>query len=397
MNFRLLSSIAIAAGVCAASISHADVDQFSVRYYGVHNQYTDSVPTDDPFYYWSGFVFTDTPNDATSGTITLSNATTANMFFSPPQVVGAYSPFYGDIPALMADYPAGNTLFTLLTGTLAPASATLSVAGEDFPNEIPYLDEGTYSDLQLTPAGVDAPVSWAPFTHDSLHDFQSSQFGTYDMTANASGYDSFGANESHTDITIPGSNLVSGHQYFYNLFFYCATFTSNAGFGGADGYSDYVRQTQGRFKVKADPGTVSGQLILGDSVKRAGEPITVEIMNGNTVAETINITLGLEGWYAFDTALTGSRTIKFRGRHWVKKAVTANLDTGEDYLDFTLQNGDVDASGEVDAADIDVVIANFGSTAGSSGFFDPADVDGSLEVDAADIDIVIANFGAADE
>ncbi|MBL8060665.1 MAG: dockerin type I repeat-containing protein [Chthonomonas sp.] len=49
--------------------------------------------------------------------------------------------------------------------------------------------------------------------------------------------------------------------------------------------------------------------------------------------------------------------------------------------------GDVDGSGEVDAADIDFVIAQFGSANPA------ADVDGSGEVDAADIDIVIANFG----
>ncbi|MBL8060664.1 MAG: hypothetical protein JNK63_08135 [Chthonomonas sp.] len=56
----------------------------------------------------------------------------------------------------------------------------------------------------------------------------------------------------------------------------------------------------------------------------------------------------------------------------------------EVYLPLT---GDVDNSGEVDAADIDYVISQFGSA-------DPAaDCDGSGEVDAADIDIVIANFG----
>ena len=57
-----------------------------------------------------------------------------------------------------------------------------------------------------------------------------------------------------------------------------------------------------------------------------------------------------------------------------------------------LTNGDVDDSGEVDAVDIDEVIAQFGSV-------DPinADVDSSGEVDAVDIDIVIANFGAVDE
>lgn len=50
--------------------------------------------------------------------------------------------------------------------------------------------------------------------------------------------------------------------------------------------------------------------------------------------------------------------------------------------------GDVDNSNEIDAADIDLVIANFGDT--NINF----DVDGSGEIDAADIDIVISNFGS---
>lgn len=56
-----------------------------------------------------------------------------------------------------------------------------------------------------------------------------------------------------------------------------------------------------------------------------------------------------------------------------------------------LTNGDADQSGEVDAADIDMVIADFGSVAGAD-----TDADMSGEVDAADIDIVIANFGSID-
>lgn len=57
-----------------------------------------------------------------------------------------------------------------------------------------------------------------------------------------------------------------------------------------------------------------------------------------------------------------------------------------------LYAGDVDQSGEIDAADIDAVIATFGMVNGDPGF-GPTDVDGTGEIDAADIDLVIANFG----
>lgn len=58
-----------------------------------------------------------------------------------------------------------------------------------------------------------------------------------------------------------------------------------------------------------------------------------------------------------------------------------------------LYAGDCDGSGEIDAVDIDLVIADFGSVSGEPGFDGSTDVDGTGEVDAVDIDLVIANFG----
>ncbi len=73
------------------------------------------------------------------------------------------------------------------------------------------------------------------------------------------------------------------------------------------------------------------------------------------------------------------------------RQITIDPDTGVMLnVPFFMVVGDVDGSGEIDAADIDVVIANFGVLGG------PADVDVSGEVDAADIDIVISNFGSSD-
>lgn len=65
--------------------------------------------------------------------------------------------------------------------------------------------------------------------------------------------------------------------------------------------------------------------------------------------------------------------------------------TGQPTLE--MYAGDVDDSNEVDAVDIDIVIANFGFVDGQPGFNPAIDVDGTGEIDAADIDLVIANFG----
>lgn len=92
-------------------------------------------------------------------------------------------------------------------------------------------------------------------------------------------------------------------------------------------------------------------------------------------------------------------TIEFDGSSFLKKTVTFTPPGVADSLsgipDFNMVNGDVDASGEVDAVDIDAVIADFGSVY-PGGLTPDADVDVSGEVDAVDIDIVIANFGAVD-
>lgn len=62
-----------------------------------------------------------------------------------------------------------------------------------------------------------------------------------------------------------------------------------------------------------------------------------------------------------------------------------------------LPTGDVDSSGEVDATDIDAVIAKFGSVFGQANWDSSRDVDSSGEVDAVDIDYVIASFGAVNQ
>lgn len=399
MNTRsLLFALSLTLAGVSPQLSHAAVTGYSAGYLGSYAQTSDAIPASPPYYVYSALLATDTDDDATAGTITQPNANVLNLFYSPPRYLVHYSGYYNSRPALMADYPAGTLLWQVTSGNIAPASGSLFVNNEDFPNEIPHLDGGSWSALQLAPANVDRPVSWPPFTHSGLMPETLSEFLTYDMTANASSFSDYGPNPITTGTTIPAANMKSGHAYFYSLYYYCQKLSSNQGFGGANSASSYATRAEGYYKVKALPGTVSGRIILGDSVRSAGEQIDVQIMSTTGVEETQTITLGLDGYYAFDTTLTGNRTIKFRGRTWLRKAVAnANLDTGEDHFDVTLQNGDVDRSGEVDAVDIDIVISVFGAVAGDTNYDLDADVDGSTEIDAVDIDIVIANFGGVDD
>ncbi len=137
---------------------------------------------------------------------------------------------------------------------------------------------------------------------------------------------------------------------------------------------------------------ISGEVDLFDSVGSIhGGTLSVEVRNGAALVETLTCTLGAGGTFAINpTETSGNRTLVFQTRSGLRKAVAVTLQPAPvGGLLVGLTNGDVDNSSEVDAADIDIVIANFGAT----NVINP-DVDCSGEVDAADIDVVIANFGS---
>ena len=150
------------------------------------------------------------------------------------------------------------------------------------------------------------------------------------------------------------------------------------------------------------PTQLSGTLALGDSVSSFALPRSIgytvvqgtsTIGSGTIPASASSSSFNL----SIFTSATGPAEVIFDGSSWLKRRVTINLSGSPISLGtVALVNGDVDGSGEVDAVDIDAVIADFGSVY-PGGTTPDADVDVSGEVDAVDIDIVIANFGALDE
>ncbi len=128
--------------------------------------------------------------------------------------------------------------------------------------------------------------------------------------------------------------------------------------------------------------------------------LTYSVRQGTTVvAAGILTASGPEVFYTIPVpfAVNGACTITFDGSSFLKKNKPVTLDgSNQNVGGSVMLNGDVDKSGEVDAADIDAVIAAFGNTFPGMGNPD-TDVDVSGEVDAADIDIVISNFGGVDE
>lgn len=129
-----------------------------------------------------------------------------------------------------------------------------------------------------------------------------------------------------------------------------------------------------------------------------GRQLSFTLTNTGSTTTVFSTTalLGANGAYALEVPLAlplSSYDLYIDGTPWLKKRIGLNLAvTGASGVNFTLNNGDVDNSGEVDASDIDAVIGAFGASGQSA-----TDVDGSLEVDAVDIDIVIGGFGAVDD
>ncbi len=164
--------------------------------------------------------------------------------------------------------------------------------------------------------------------------------------------------------------------------------------------AQYLGQSSASTIVMSQP--LTGTLQLSNTVGTFAVPVPIsyKFLSGNTevyagVAQISSASTSIN--LQVPMYLNGNYTLVIDGGPFLKVSGPASLSgTGLNFGTITLVNGDVDASGEVDAADIDLVIANFGQTfPGGSGNAN-SDVDQSGEVDAADIDIVIASFGSVD-
>ena len=149
---------------------------------------------------------------------------------------------------------------------------------------------------------------------------------------------------------------------------------------------------------------VTGTIALSDfggELQAHAVQMTLTAVGSNVPIYAASVALSATGSYIVNVPASvpvGTYDLFADGSPFLRRKQTMSLtSTGAVNLNFVLPNGDCDNSGEVDAADIDAVIAAFGLTVGSSGYSLTVDVDGSGEVDAADIDIVIASFGSVND
>ncbi len=322
----------------------------------------------------------------------------------PTLLLGGGSETYTSIPAMAAGaYPAGTYSFRILTGTAAPATAKLTFSSYDFPTTIPYLTGTSYSSLQLAPAGVNRAITWTPFTNSSFATTTGYTFQVVGFTNTSHYVGALQGASSATGDTIPGAWLVSGHAYAFYLTYYCSSGTLNTGFGGATGGVSFLRRCYGTFKVKANPKTVSGIITLENIGYYASEPIHIEVLDSaGAVVESHDLNTDYQGYYAFDSALSGSHRIRFKGRHWLSN-VTApvNFNVGQDAVNISLKNGDIDGDNSVTVFDYGILSDYFDKsyldadwgTVGSNGFRPAdADIDNDFAVSVFDYGVISTNF-----
>lgn len=136
---------------------------------------------------------------------------------------------------------------------------------------------------------------------------------------------------------------------------------------------------------------INGTINLQDWVGPSAVPVTLRLWKGPLLMGTYQTDRNPSSGFEVMVKRTGSYSLTIDSAHFLRRRVPVTLTTAPLSINVSLVNGDADGSGEVDAGDIDYVIAQFG---GSDLM---ADLDGSGEVDATDIDIAIANFGGTND
>lgn len=402
--FRSARTLGCTVLCVAAAHSFAAITSYSATYAGVYQQFDDNSI---PFVYGFGFsaaIAADGLGQIDAGTVTNPIPMTFDMTnsYNEGQYLLFGTSYYGTASDLLTDFPDGTYSYAVTAGTASPDMGDILVAPADWPSDIPQLINGSWSALQLAPANTDTFIEWNTYTTTGGFSNQETSLYLFDYSVPGYNYINYGPATTYTSDTIPAASMKGGHRYAYTIYFQNYDTLLNQGFSGAASSQQYYYATTGYYQVKADPGTVSGTLTLADQAQTLGEPIEIEIHGEGGLEETQTIYLGYFGYYVFDTTVTGVKTIKFKGRRHLRKAIPdVDLGVGHDYLDLTLISGDIDGDNAVTLLDFDIWSEYFDKsfldadwfTVGSNGFAPvDADIDGGGSVDLLDYDYWSANY-----
>ncbi len=135
------------------------------------------------------------------------------------------------------------------------------------------------------------------------------------------------------------------------------------------------------------PVRVQGQVVLQGAANPQGTPVRFVLQAGSQ-QQTVDLNLGANGSYAFDTALTGAATVRLSTPNGVWLCTRRNTTLSDLVaLNFELTAGDLNQDGVIDDADLLMVLFAFGSSDSQ------ADVNRDGVVDDADLLMVLFAFG----
>lgn len=383
--------------VLAAAVATAGIQGYGVTFIADHNQISEADPAPSDFFFFNSILYAENPGEISAGTMTFPGGASEPMIFSPDTLLVYYSSIYPSQAALFGAYPSGSYTLDVTAGSVAPQTGTLVMPDTEFPLEIPRLNPGDYTNLQNAPANADMTIGWPKFSYLGGLPIQVINFTSIDRTDAIYNYGDFGNNGDNFGATIPAAQMRSGHRYFYYLE-YEAYSQHTLGMGGAAGSMAVLRRTLGYYNVKADPGTIAGYVTLNESVRRQGEMITITVKDSLGNIEDHSRVLGYDGYYAFDTALTGNVSVYFQGRHWLSTVIT-DVDTsvGQDDINPVLRNGDCDGNNLVNTDDYLILNDHFDTILGDAGYDLRADLDDNYYINTDDYLILSGNFDESGE
>lgn len=194
----------------------------------------------------------------------------------------------------------------------------------------------------------------------------------------------FKVNDVVVGTAVTNSSGVAALNYTIPLSTPLGNQTLRAEFGGDSTYASAFSTNT----LSVSPVRVQGQVALEGVANPQGTPVRFTLQAGSQ-QETVNLNLGVNGSFAFDTGLTGAAQVRVSTPSgvWLCTQQSASL-SDLATLNFALRAGDLNQDGAIDDADLLLVLFAFGSSDSQ------ADVNRDGTVDDADLLVVLFNFGA---
>ena len=409
MNSSSLPKLACAAiSMAATALCHADITAFGASFYADVEQAADGFPGAVP-YTSAIYYITSNPFSDANGAELNGPAGTVPFYFVGEGILYCTNGSTIGFPGLQGLWPTGTYSYDVNSGAFAGQSGTFNIPSHDFAFTTPYFLGTGYSQMQLCTAGVPKTVNWLPGSAPAGYSDAYASITLVDYTKDYLLYTNYGPIGSYTSQTLDGSVLRSGHHCVLQVD-YVSSYTGPVDpvFGIAPVRS-FLRRTYQYFQVQASPGTVAGVFHLGQVGSPNFENFSVDVLDSSgNVLESHDLQTGYYGYYAFDSALRGTYSVRYRTPKFISRIIhNVDFAAGENNIVAELPNGDIDENGEVGIGDYLILAEYFDRDAATDpdwatvlgqGFAPrEADISRDSEVGLTDYLILVSNFDLVSE